>query len=126
MSSWLWIAIGATLVIDVVVFALVMRQRRRLAADLPRLAALSRLVQPQVRDHIRAHYSGHVGHLPTVLENLLPVVEGIARSNHYDLDEQTVRAVVIAAVAAERIAPRADIEQAMNQVPRRPSLDRAA
>jgi len=127
VPDWIWFAIALVVIVDVVVIALVLRQRlRNSGVDFARLAQLTKLIHEAVGEHMRANYSGNVAQLGSALESLMPVVETVVRNGGHKLDDDTLRLLVVTSVTSHRIAARADVQRAMEQVPRRSALDRAA
>jgi hypothetical protein len=127
LSKWFWFLIAVTVVIDAIVITLVLRHRMRNAGvDFARLAKLTKLIHEATGEHMRANYSGNLEQLPSALESLMPVVSSVIQHGGHTLDDDTLRLLVITSVTQHRFAPRADVQRAMEQVPRKSPLDRAA
>jgi len=119
MPVWFWSIIAAILVVDGVVLSSAVRRRlAKQGLDFTKLRAVSKLVHERVGDYMRANYGGNLDQLPQALSGLLPIADDVARSNGCTLDRHTLELLVKTSVASHRFATRAQVEAALERVPR--------
>ena len=86
----------AFLVVDVVVLALVFRDRLRLAAkknpilDLGKLSEFAKIAHERVGDHMRANWSGDQATLAAAMPGLVEALERAARTEGLDLERKVL------------------------------------
>jgi hypothetical protein len=88
--------IVAFLVVDVIVLALVFRDRLRLAAkknpllDLGKLSRFARIAHERVGEHMRANWSGDSATLAAAMPGLVEALERAARAEGLELERNVL------------------------------------
>lgn len=124
MNPILLVAIVAFVVIDVVVMLVVVRPilLRRAATSVAGVTSLSDLlqvtkaIQDEAREYLRANWSGDATTLPLALRGLLDTFEARAREQEIPVTRAELKPMLARLVLAKRLAPNRDVQEAMKQV----------
>jgi len=109
-------AMGAAVAIGVLLRMVNVRMRVKMNVTINDLRDLSRSVHERVGEYMRANYSGDPAQLEGALRGLLPHVREIVRGQGKTLDDDVLRALLVASIAAHRAATRHQVEAALDEV----------
>jgi uncharacterized iron-regulated protein len=114
-SMMLGLALGIAAGIVLLVLTLRVKVRVKLGASFADLRDVSRSVHESVGEYMRANYSGDPAQLSEALRGFLPHLREIIRQKGNSLDDDMLRALLVASIAAHRIATRAEAATAFDE-----------
>jgi hypothetical protein len=121
MPAW---AIGAFVVFDIIVTAIVLRaviSRRgglsaMLGVNLQRIMALSAEMEQETQEYLRANWSGEPTTLPLALRHLLDRFEARAREEQVAVTREELKPMLARLVLAQKLAGNHEVQEALKQV----------
>jgi hypothetical protein len=117
MAPWMWIALAAFLVLDMIVAVAVVRRvtaRARLAGvDLRTVGRAAECAHAQIGDYLRANWSGDPAALGNALRGVMPVLRHVAREHGLVLDDATLEIVLATSVQKHGLATATQVREAL-------------
>ena len=119
-SLWIAAFILFDMIVTAAVLLYVIRRRGGIAGVLgfaPKLAmSVSRELEADAEQYLRANWSGDSTTLPQALTGLLDRVESKLASEHMELDRERIKPIVLQIVTAKHLADARDAREAMKKV----------
>ncbi|MBK7368613.1 MAG: hypothetical protein IPJ04_12075 [Candidatus Eisenbacteria bacterium] len=119
-SLWIAAFILFDMIVTAAVLLYVIRRRGGIAGVLgfdPKQAmSVSRELEADAEQYLRANWSGDSTTLPQALTGLLDRVESKLASEHMELDRERIKPIVLQIVTAKHLADARDAREAMKKV----------
>ena len=119
-SLWIAAFILFDMIVTAAVLLYVIRRRGGIAGVLgfdPKQAmSVSRELEADAEQYLRANWSGDSTTLPQALTGLLDRVESKLASEHMSLDRERIKPIVLQIVTAKHLADARDAREAMKKV----------
>lgn len=121
MASWIWPAVAALVVLDLVITFFVLRRvlarfEHPRVLDFAQLRPLSDAIHERVGQHLRNYPDGHPDQLPALLASLMPELREIALQRGLTADDDTLKAALVVSVSAHGLANPRQVRDALSKV----------
>jgi hypothetical protein len=118
MQTWMWVALAAFIIVDVVVTVAVLKGVLAVDSSLKVLTAMPdrKIVEAAhelVGQYLKANYSGDPNSLPAALNGVVPQVTELIRESGAEPGPDVVKALIAISAAKHRVGTMNQIREAL-------------